>query len=166
MKNEYKVTKELMMSWAKEFHLEGTSNIIKFILLCVMGVIALRALVILILFGGEWINWYLSILLLFLVVYSLFFSRFVFMSKRYKLFSRTYGVTEWLRTTEFAENEIIVSDYNSIAKFKYENIKKIKEKNNVVMIFLNNNLAIRLYKDAFIEGSWEECKEKINSFIK
>ena len=49
---------------------------------------------------------------------------------------------------------------------KYENIKKIKVKNNVVMIFLNNNLAIRLYKDAFVEGSWDECKKMIDSKIK
>ena len=26
------------------------------------------------------------------------------------------------------------------------------------MIYLNDNYAIRLYKDAFVEGSWEECK--------
>ena len=43
---------------------------------------------------------------------------------------------------------------------------EIKEKNNGVIIFLNHNTAIRLYKDAFVEGSWEECKEKINAMRK
>ena len=29
-----------------------------------------------------------------------------------------------------------------------------------------NNIALRLYKDAFVEGSWEECKKKINDMLK
>ena len=31
---------------------------------------------------------------------------------------------------------------------------------------MNNNIAIRLYKDAFVEGTWEECKKKINDMLK
>ena len=41
-------------------------------------------------------------------------------------------------------------------------VKKIKEKGNVVMIFLNHNQALRLYKDSFISGSWQECKVLID----
>ena len=81
--------------------------------------------------------------------------------KRYKLFCTTYGVTEWMRTTEFLDDEIVLTDHTSISKFRYSNIQTIKEKNNVVMIFMNNNMALRLYKDAFVEGSWKECKERI-----
>ena len=44
--------------------------------------------------------------------------------------------------------------------------EKIKEKNNDILIFFNNNLGLRLYKDAFVEGTWEDCKKKINSIIK
>ena len=71
-----------------------------------------------------------------------------------------------MRTIEFLDDEIVLTDHTSVSKFQYSNIEKIKEKNNVVMIFMNHNLALRLYKDAFVEGSWEECKEKINSMIK
>ena len=70
-----------------------------------------------------------------------------------------------MRTIEFLDDEIVLTDHTSVSKFQYSNIEKIKEKNNVVMIFMNHNLALRLYKDAFVEGSWEECKEKINSMI-
>ena len=34
------------------------------------------------------------------------------------------------------------------------------------MLFINDNAAIRLYKDAFIEGSWEDCKKMINDMRK
>ena len=64
------------------------------------------------------------------------------------------------------DDEIILTDHTSVSKLKYSNIEKIKEKNNVVMIFMNHNMALRLYKDAFVEGSWEECKKKINDMLK
>ena len=155
-----------MMSWAKEYHLQGAENIILFVLWCVVGIIGLGLIILFSVIGGEWINWYLSILFLFLSVFKLFFSRFVVLSKRYKLYSTTYGVNEWMRTTEFLEDEIVLTDHTSVSKLKYTNIKKIKEKNNIVVIFMNNNMALRLYKDAFVEGSWEECKDKINSMTK
>ena len=36
-----------------------------------------------------------------------------------------------------------------------------ENKPNVVMLYLNNNIAIRLYVDAFVEGTWAECKDII-----
>lgn len=128
MKNEYKITKEVMMSWAKEYHLRGARNIIMFILLCLLGLIGIDGLIHLSFVGGDWIDWYLSILFLIVSLYKLFFQRFAIMSNRYKMYSKTYGVAEWIRTTEFTDHEIIVSDHTSITKLKYENIKKIKEK--------------------------------------
>ena len=166
MKNQYKITKEEMMSWAKEYHLQGAANIVLFILWCIVGVIGLAMLVLLSFIGGDFVDWYLSILFLFLSVYKLFFSRFVFWSNKYKLLSRTYGVSEWTRSVEFTDDEITLYDHNSVSKFKYENIKKIKEKNNVIMIFFNNNLALRFYKNTFVEGSWDDCKDKIRSILK
>ncbi|MBO5869670.1 MAG: YcxB family protein [Clostridia bacterium] len=163
MKNEFKVNKEKMMSWAKEFYLHGTANIILFILWCFVGLCGLCQVVLYSIYGGDWINWYIAIIFLLLSVYKLFFERFVVISRRYKLYSKTYGVTEWIRTVEFADEEIIITDHSSVSKHKYENIKKIKEKNDVVMIFINNNMAIRIYKNAFVEGSWEECKEMLKA---
>ena len=166
MKNEYKITKKLMMSWAKEYHLHGTANIILFALWCIIGLIGLGLIIIFSVIGGDWRDWYISVLFLFASIFRLFFLRFVILSKRYKLYSTTYGVNEWMRTTEFLEDEIVLTDHTSVSKLKYTNIKKIKEKNNIVMIFMNDNMALRLYKDAFVEGSWEECKNKINSMTK
>ena len=96
--------------------------------------------------------------MLIIAIFKLFIQRFIVWSKRYKLYSTTYGVTEWMRTTEFLDDEIVLTDHTSVTKFKYSNIQRIKEKGNVVMIFMNHNMALRLYKEAFVEGSWEECK--------
>ena len=167
MKNQYKVTKDLMRSWAKEYHLHGKANIIAFILFCVLGAIGTAGLITSVFFlRSSWVDVYLYAIFTFVAFYKLFVARFVIMSKRYKLYSTTYGVSEWMRTTEFLEDEIVLTDHTTINKVKYGNIEKIKEKNNGVIIFLNHNTAIRLYKDAFVEGSWEECKQKINSMKK
>ena len=166
MKNEYKMTKKEMMSWAKEYHLPGAANIILFILWCVVLAMGLFLIVLLSLVGGELLNWSVAICITVLSAFRLFFSRLIFYSNRYKVLSKTYGVSEWTRTTEFLDDEIVLTDHTSVMRFQYRNIKKIKEKNNVVIIFMNDNMGMRLYKDAFVEGSWEECKEKIQSMTK
>ncbi len=166
MKNQYKITKELMKTWAKEYHLHGAANVIFFIIWCVLGVIGISGLIFSIALHIGWLAIYIYAILTIIAVFELFVARFVVWSKRYKLYSTTYGVSEWIRTTEFLDDEIILTDHTSVCKLKYSNIEKIKEKNNVVMIFMNNNMALRLYKDAFVEGSWEECKKKINDMLK
>ena len=166
MKNEYKISKDHMKSWAKEYHLHGTANIVLFILWCFFGVIGISGLILSISLRSGWFAIYMYALITFVAFFKLFLSRFLVWSRRYKLYSTTYGVTEWTRTIEFLEDEIVFTDHTSVSRLKYSNIEKVKEKDNVVMIFMNHNMALRLYKDAFVEGSWEECKEKINSMLK
>ena len=163
MKNQYKITKKEMLSWIKEWRLQGVSNIILFALWCISGAIGFGALFAITFLDVHWIFCFLFLLCLLLFV--LYAPLFVLLNRYHRL-SKAYGKNEWVRTTNFADDEIIVVDHTSITKFRYENIKKIKEKNTVIIIFFNNRLAIRLYKDTFIEGSWEECKQKINSMHK
>ena len=47
-----------------------------------------------------------------------------------------------------------------------QNVKKIKDYGNEVIIFFNDHIATRIYKDAFTEGSWEECNALLQSKIK
>jgi len=158
MKNEYKITKDLIKSWAKEYHLYGAANILLFVFWCIAGVIGIWGMILSIAIHAQWTIIYLYALILVIAVYKLFIRRFVVWSRRYKVYSTTYGVAEWMRTTEFLDGEIVLTDHTSVSKFKYSNIQKIKDKNNVVIIIMNDNMALRLYKDAFVEGSWEECK--------
>lgn len=161
MKNEYKITKDLLKSWAKEYHLRGSANIFLFIILCFVGLVGISGMIFSIAIQENWIIVYLYALVFITAIYKLFIQRFIIWSKRYKLYSTTYGVTEWMRTIEFLDDEIILTDHTSVSKFKYGNIQKIKEKDNLVIIFMNNNMALRLYKDSFVDGSWDECKQII-----
>ncbi|MBR5119496.1 MAG: YcxB family protein [Clostridia bacterium] len=163
MKNEHKITKMLMMSWAREFCLVRASDIILAILWSIVGFCGLILLLTNTIVGGDMLDWLLAFLFLFLSAYKLFFGRFVYISKRYKMFAKTYGVDEWLRTIEFLEGEIVLTDHTTVNRLQYHNIKKVIEKGNVVLILMNDNIAFRLYKNAFVDGSWEECKELLTS---
>ena len=165
MKYQYKIDKKEIMSWANKYYLFGARNIILFILWSVVAVMSVALIVRLSLSGGEWINWYLSVFFLALAIFKLFFSRYVACANRYKMLSKTYGVTEWMRTADFTDDEIILTDHTSVSRFGYQTIRKIKEKDNIVMIVFNNNLVFGFYRDAFVEGTWEECKEKITSMM-
>ena len=125
MKNQYKITKDLMQTWAKEYHLHGAANVILFIIWCVFGVIGISGLIFSIALHSEWMAIYIYALLTIIAVFKLFLARFVVWSKRYKLYSTTYGVSEWIRTTEFLDDEIILTDHTSVSKLKYSNIEKI-----------------------------------------
>ena len=166
MINEYKITKKLMMSWAKEWYFVGKKSIFNFIILCLNGLIGILLTITLLITGGDIGRWCIAILCLFVFVFGIFIARFLQMSNSYKMHVNIYGVPEWNRTTKFTDEEIIIQDHTSITKVQYKNIKQIKEKNNVIMLFINDNAAIRLYKDAFIEGSWEDCKKMINDMRK
>ena len=163
MINEHKITKELLMSWAKDYYLVRKRDIILFVLWSIVGICGLLLLMPLVVFGGDSLDWVLAILFIFFAVYKLFIGRFVYMSKRYKMFAKTYGVDEWLRTIEFLEDEILLTDHTTVNKLQYRNIKKVIEKGNVVLIVMNDNIAFRIYKNAFVEGSWEDCKKFLNS---
>ncbi|MBR5273562.1 MAG: hypothetical protein IKU25_09280 [Clostridia bacterium] len=165
MKNQYTVNKKLFMEWAKEYHLVGARIIISFVLFCLIGLISLARILFSIVYN-EYTLLFPYVAVFILSVYYLFFSRFRVMSNRFKTLARIYGVDEWIKTVEFGDDVITIYDHNNISVFQYSNIKKIKEKDNRVAILLKTYAAIRVYKDKFIEGNWEECKKKIESMMK
>ena len=128
MKNEYKITKNLMKSWAKGYHLHGTKNVIWFIMWCILGIVGIAGLIISIELHIDWLISYLYALVALIAFYKLFLARFVVYSKRYKLFSSMYGVAEWIRSVEFLDDEIVLTDHTTVNKFKYE--KSVSSKHN------------------------------------
>ena len=163
MKNEFTINKKEMLSWARKYYFIGVANILLFIICVFLGVTGLFLLSVLISNGGEVISWCIAIASIVIPVYKLFFERFVFTMRRYSVLSKTYGVSEWHRIFEFTDDDIILTDYNSVSRYSYGNIKRILEENDVVLLILNHNIALRFYKHTFTEGTWEECKAKIES---
>ena len=153
-----------MMSWSKSIF--GTATVAFSIAYCVIIFFVCLLGLLAFIRSTDLKLWLIGLFILVFASYRLFFLQYYFFAKKYKILSKTYGVTEWIRTTEFKDNEIVLTDHNSVCKLKYENIKRISENGNLIIIYFNDNLSARLYKDAFVDDTWEECKEKINSFRK
>ncbi len=166
MKNEYKVDKALIMSWAKEYVLVGAKNYINLVILSLVLLCGILMIVLLSFIDAPWYYWAIAIAYLSIAVYKLFFAHLVLFAKRYKAYARSYGMSEWTRTIELLENEIVMNDATSRSVICYENIRKIVEKGNTVVLILHDNMALRLYKDAFVEGDWESCRRMLEEKMK
>ena len=174
MKNEYRITKRLMKSWAKGGWFNSTANtvLLLFAYLCAILLFILPQLFIHYYgYKATLEELYFKLFALYhtvallLILYIPFISRVnaILYSKQYKINSKNYCVKKWRRIIELTEDEIIVNDDdNSVLKFEYSTIKRVKEKRKVVIIFLKSGFEIRLYKNAFVKGSWEECKKLLS----
>ena len=166
MKNEFTVTKRLMLSWAKKYYFEGVANKILFALNLILGIIGIELLIIFLPDGGDKIVLAIGFAAVIVSVYKLGFERFVFMLRRYNLLAKTYGVGTWQRAIEFTDDDIVLSDHTSISRFRYQNIRKIINEPDTVILVFNGNAALRFYKNAFVEGNFEDCMAKIQSKMK
>ena len=129
IKNEYKITRELMKKWAREDQFGTTFGIVMFSLYVFTGLIGITMLCLLFTFGSNrGSDWYIAFFLVLFPIFRLTFVPYYAWTNRYKMMAKTYGVSEWVRSAEFADDEIIISDHTSVTKFKYENIKSYKEK--------------------------------------
>ena len=165
VKNEFTVNKQTMLSWVKRYSFEGKRKKLLFAMYLIMIGLGGRLLSYWI-FGGDVLYGLIGAAAIFLAVYRLFFMRFVIMSRQYDFFAKTYGLSEWQRTIEFTDDEVILTDHTSVTRFRYENMQKIVEAGNTVRIIMNHNAVLLFYKDTFVVGSWQECKSMLESKMK
>lgn len=161
MKNEYTVNKELMRSWARQWHFASGADMGLFVLWVITAVCGIAGTVKFCITSGKITDLLISLWLVGIAVYKLFFSKYFVWNKRFDQLSKSYGLSQWQRVTEFLDDEVKLSEHGSSVSFKYSQIKKLKEKGNLVMLLLDNGMAVRIYKDAFVDCSWEECKKML-----
>ena len=166
IKNEYTITRELMKRWAREDRFGNGVNILFFCMYVFTGAIGIAMLCLLFAVGGSGLHWYLAVFCIIFPAFRLTLVPYFAWTGKYKMMARTYGVDEWIRSAEFTDEEIIIKDHTSVMKFKYENVKELKEKGNEVRLVFNNRLLVIIYKDAFKNGSWEECRALIEAKTK
>jgi len=63
----------------------------------------------------------------------------------------------------FGDENISLKEVSHVVTCNYSDIIDITEKGNKIWIKLSNKTVIRLFKDAFIDCTWEECKDYILS---
>lgn len=165
MKNQYKITRQLMMSWARDFPIFTVKTVILYVFYSFAALYGFLLLATLLATGGETSDFLIAILLLVISLYRLFFSRIMRTVSTYDQLSSSFGTSEWVQTVEFCEDKIKVSLHNSTGEYSYSQIKKVVERKKQAFIIFKSGI-LRLYKDAFVEGSWEECKQMLSSYVK
>lgn len=156
IKNEYRVTKKVYLSWVAEGMFKGT-RLVMTIVWCVfalcMGVMA----------AISYLQGFCILMMLF-GIYRAFGRIFVISNRQYKLLAEMYGAEEgWLRTITFEEEEIVLSEGRTTVKYAYKDIIEVQEKDNKIWLKAVDKTVIRMYKDCFVEGTWEECKQLLQA---
>lgn len=152
MKNQYVVTPELYKSWCLESMFRGRRlafSIFWIVMLIFCSVCAILS------------KHILFVIYALFCAYQVIFRIFLVAKINYKNLVKTYGQVNWTRTIEFFEGKIYLEEGNIKMDLLYSNIVKTIEKDDNMAIYFNNKTLIRVYKNAFVDGSFEQCKELV-----
>lgn len=155
MKNEYTVTQKLYRTWALENMCKGI-RLFFFISWMLLGLLCLWVSL------SPFLSSFFRVMALF-CFYRAFLRNLLAAKKQYQILAKTYGQENWTRTIVFEEDKITTSEPASAFWSSYSDIVNIREKSDKIWLILNNKTVIRLYKSAFINTTWEECKAAILS---
>lgn len=158
MKNEYQVTKKLFRSWVTENMYKGMQLYIN-IGWAAFGILAV---VLLIFSADSTLDYVLFGVMLVLGVYNAFLRIFLVSAVQYRRTAQVYGTENWTRTITFGDEKIYLTEGNASADFEYGDIIRIKEKDNNIWLTMKNRIVVRLYKDAFVDCGWEDCRAFID----
>ena len=155
--NEYQVTWERYRSWIMERALKGARLVIV-VIWCVIALVCLA-------FAVS-VTSVFRLYFLFLgafAIYRAFFRILVLAKKQYRQLARSYGKENWTRRIIFGDDGITLADQEkSTIRYAYSDIVNVSEKGNMICLVASDKSVLRLYKDAFVESEWEECKARLN----
>lgn len=151
IKNEYTVTWKLYREWLMENKTKG----VKLAFLVFWSFMAIVLFVMS--FFGD-LSWFYLLMSVF-CVYRAFFRDYIAARKQYAQLAKIYGCESWLRTITISDTDIMLEEGNSSIQCQCADVVRVTEKGDKIWLVMNSNTVIRLYKSAFTEGSWEECKE-------
>lgn len=153
MTNTYQITRKKYLSWGMENNFKG-ARLVLLILWCVFAI----------LFGildfiAEGFIFYK--LMIIFCLYRAFFRNIVIADAQYRRLTKVFHADNWTRTITFGKEDILFVEGTSKISFLYTDISNIYEKENKIRIDFSNKTVIRLYRDAFSDCTWEECRRRI-----
>lgn len=163
MKNEYTVDFALIKSWIKEGRFKG-KRLVFFLGYLIMGTLLLVSSIFYIVrissIEADLIHWiyaYFCLLFSAFAFYRAFIHHYLLVKVNYKRLCKMQGSSSWTTTVCFEDDFIHLSEGAYSVKCSYDDIKSVKETDAVIYLYMTNGGCIRLFVDAFSEGSWEEC---------
>lgn len=156
VKNEYQVTWERYRSWCAESMFQGIQLAFR-VMWCVLAV----GFLVLSIVAGEWIYG----LMMVYCIYQAFVSKLVQGKAQYKKQTDYYKKDSWMRRMILDEEKIGLSEGRLFLTYEYKHLKKIRHKGNKIWLHFQDGTVLRMYKDAFVEGSWEECRQLVEKKV-
>ena len=155
--NEYQVTWERYRSWVMENMFKG-ARLVMMVIWCVLALSCLALAV-----SEVSVFSLLYLWLAIFGVYRAFFRTFVLAKKQYRQLAQSYGRENWTRRIAFEDDCISLTDEEKVSlRYAYSDIVKVREKGNTICLVASDKSFLWLYKDAFVESDWEECKARMN----
>lgn len=154
MKNEYRVTWHLYKSWIMESMFRG-ERLAFVIFWCVLSLLLLGI--------GVVHGWTTFFLFSAFCLYRAFLRNILLAKKQYNMLAKTYKQESWIRTITLEDETISVLEGTVAIQYAYADIVDVLDKNDTIWITFANKTVIRLYKTAFVDSDWDECKAKIAS---
>ena len=105
--------------------------------------------------AGEWIYG----LMMVYCIYQAFVSKLVQGKVQFKKQTDYYKKDSWMRRIILNEENIGLSEGRMLLTYEYKDLKKICDKGNKIWLYFQDGMVLRMYKDAFVEGDWEECRK-------
>lgn len=154
IKNEYTVTWKLYRGWLFENKLKG----VRLAFLLFWSFMAVVTLI---------ISFFTNIPAFFLLlsiycVYRAVLWDYVAGKKQYSQLAKFCGGKNWTRTITLSDADICISEGPSVIHFKNTDVVRVVEKGDKIWLIMNSNTVLRMYKSAFVEGSWDTCPMSFN----
>ncbi len=160
IKNEYAVTREVYLEWCKEAHKRHKRGVFQvfWIILSALNIL-MGAYVLFFWNDGRFSGLYFLALGGFCVFRAVRYTPIY--KAQYKKLAEMAGGENWHRTVDLDDSGIITTDNSITVKTAYEEIKGLRENGNNIYLDTDKKGVIRLYKNCFTQGSYEEFRSLI-----
>lgn len=148
MRNEYEVTEKLYTSWGIENMFKGIH--LKLTIAWVVMAVLLFACFFVFNFDLFFIFFTAFCL------YRAFIHNILITKRQYKSFIKRFCKETWKRIILFESDCIVINDEDFSTKVPYSDVVCIRQSDNKIWIDTNKKMVVRLYKNSFVDGNYED----------
>lgn len=154
---EYLVNRKKYFVWGKDCLFHNTQQLV---------IISLWTLFAsMVFFFSVYSKWYILIWGALFLLYRGMPRWFVLFYGQYEAMTKDYCTKVWLRKFLISEEGITLSEASLSYTAPYEDVARLKEKNDYILISLKNGNSFRLYRDCFVNGNLDDCRKYLSARV-
>lgn len=147
--NQYVITKNKYLEWAKRPVTKDAFSYIWIALSVFLIVFAIFAIV-----NGDVLSFSIYLLLELFCIYRLFFRKKLLFLKQFQKIAVIQGKKEWDRIIRFSD-KITMIDGNTTTEYEWSQVKEFIIDRDYLLLVMEKRLGVRIDKSGFTKGSCE-----------